>query len=134
MWCLCIFNIQHDPEMCTPGGEDGNYIMFARATSGDKKNNNKFSPCSLRAIEPVLNSKARSGKGCFTGKLFECHYLVQRGTQTKYYILQSPNKPSVEMVLLIQAKSVTVAGKKIVKIHVAIRCQPIRALMKSHAR
>lgn len=55
--------------MCTPGGEDGNYIMFARATSGDKKNNNKFSPCSLRAIEPVLNSKARSSKGCFTGKI-----------------------------------------------------------------
>jgi hypothetical protein len=42
--------------------------MFARATSGDKKNNNKFSPCSLKAIEPVLNAKARSSKGCFTGK------------------------------------------------------------------
>lgn len=58
---------QHDPEQCTPGGEDGNFIMFARATSGDKKNNNKFSPCSLKAIEPVLNAKARSAKGCFTG-------------------------------------------------------------------
>lgn len=58
---------QHDPEQCTPGGEDGNYIMFARATSGDKRNNNKFSPCSLKAIEPVLNAKARSAKGCFTG-------------------------------------------------------------------
>lgn len=41
--------------------------MFARATSGDKRNNNKFSPCSLRSIEPVLNTKARSSKGCFTG-------------------------------------------------------------------
>lgn len=40
--------------------------MFARATSGDKKNNNKFSPCSLKSIEPVLNAKARSTKGCFT--------------------------------------------------------------------
>uniref|UniRef100_T1HCD6 Disintegrin domain-containing protein n=1 Tax=Rhodnius prolixus TaxID=13249 RepID=T1HCD6_RHOPR len=56
----------HDPELCTPGGEDGNFIMFARATSGDKKNNNKFSPCSLNSINPVLNSKARSPKGCFT--------------------------------------------------------------------
>lgn len=66
-----LFNyFQHDPEQCTPGGEDGNYIMFARATSGDKRNNNKFSPCSLKAIEPVLNAKARSAKGCFTGKLF----------------------------------------------------------------
>ncbi|XP_065354213.1 uncharacterized protein Kul [Calliphora vicina] len=60
------FGSPHDPEQCTPGGEDGNYIMFARATSGDKKNNNKFSPCSLKSIEPVLNAKARSTKGCFT--------------------------------------------------------------------
>ncbi|XP_049820176.1 disintegrin and metalloproteinase domain-containing protein 10-like isoform X2 [Aethina tumida] len=60
------FGSPHDPEQCTPGGEDGNYIMFARATSGDKKNNNKFSPCSLKSINPVLNFKARSPKGCFT--------------------------------------------------------------------
>lgn len=63
------FSFQHDPEQCTPGGEDGNFIMFARATSGDKRNNNKFSPCSLKSIEPVLNAKARSSKGCFTGEL-----------------------------------------------------------------
>lgn len=60
------FGSPHDPETCTPGGEEGNYIMFARATSGDKKNNNKFSPCSLNSINPVLNSKARSQMGCFT--------------------------------------------------------------------
>lgn len=60
------FGSPHDPELCTPGGEDGNFIMFARATSGDKKNNNKFSPCSLNSINPVLNTKARSPKGCFT--------------------------------------------------------------------
>ncbi|VVC24895.1 Hypothetical protein CINCED_3A006013 [Cinara cedri] len=60
------FGSPHDPEICTPGGDDGNYIMFARATSGDKKNNNRFSPCSLTAINPVLNIKARSTRGCFT--------------------------------------------------------------------
>nr|CAD7567528.1 unnamed protein product [Timema californicum] len=60
------FGSPHDPDLCTPGGEDGNFIMFARATSGDKKNNNHFSPCSLNSINPVLNSKARSPKGCFT--------------------------------------------------------------------
>ena len=32
--------------------------MFARATSGDKINNRKFSPCSLKSIKPVLLSKA----------------------------------------------------------------------------
>lgn len=66
----CPLCIQHDPEQCTPGGEDGNFIMFARATSGDKRNNNRFSPCSLNAINPVLNSKARSPKGCFTGEFY----------------------------------------------------------------
>ncbi|KAL7640869.1 UNVERIFIED_CONTAM: hypothetical protein RMT77_008006 [Armadillidium vulgare] len=63
------FGSPHDPEKdinCTPGGENGNYIMFARATSGDKQNNNKFSPCSLKQINSVLNSKARDAKGCFT--------------------------------------------------------------------
>lgn len=47
--------------------------MFARATSGDKRNNNKFSSCSLKAIEPVLNAKARSAKGCFTGTYNTTH-------------------------------------------------------------
>ncbi|KAG8179503.1 hypothetical protein JTE90_005254 [Oedothorax gibbosus] len=63
------FGSPHDPEddvVCTPGGDNGNYIMFARATSGDKRNNNKFSPCSVRSINAVLNTKARSLKGCFT--------------------------------------------------------------------
>ena len=47
---------QHDPEnnkACVPGGEDGNYIMYARATSGDKKNNRQFSPCSLKSVREV---------------------------------------------------------------------------------
>lgn len=51
-----------------PGGEDGNYIMFARATSGDKRNNKKFSPCSLKSVREVLTAKARGVKGCFEGK------------------------------------------------------------------
>ena len=48
--------MQHDPEnnkACVPGGEDGNYIMYARATSGDKKNNRQFSPCSLKSVREV---------------------------------------------------------------------------------
>ena len=65
-----FINFQHDPEnnkACVPGGDDGNYIMFARATSGDKKNNRNFSPCSLKSIKPVLLAKARGPKGCFKG-------------------------------------------------------------------
>jgi len=62
------FGSPHDPEAdkdCVPGGEDGNYIMFARATSGDKFNNKRFSPCSLKSINKVLQVKARGPKGCF---------------------------------------------------------------------
>lgn len=45
--------------------EQGNYIMYARATSGDKLNNNKFSICSIRNISAVLTKKRDD---CFVGK------------------------------------------------------------------
>uniref|UniRef100_UPI0037E70891 disintegrin and metalloproteinase domain-containing protein 10 n=1 Tax=Semicossyphus pulcher TaxID=241346 RepID=UPI0037E70891 len=59
------FGSPHDSGIeCTPGEskeqdkkEQGNYIMYARATSGDKLNNNKFSICSVRNISGVLAAK-----------------------------------------------------------------------------
>lgn len=65
--------LQHDSGIeCTPGEskqqdlkEKGNYIMYARATSGDKTNNNKFSICSIRNISAVLIKKRDA---CFVGK------------------------------------------------------------------
>lgn len=72
-WDSCkIFVLQHDSGMeCTPGEsknlgqkENGNYIMYARATSGDKLNNNKFSICSIRNISQVLDKKRNN---CFVG-------------------------------------------------------------------
>ncbi|XP_052457946.1 disintegrin and metalloproteinase domain-containing protein 10 isoform X1 [Carassius gibelio] len=59
------FGSPHDSgSECTPGEsktqdqkEKGNYIMYARATSGDKFNNNKFSICSIRNISQVLENK-----------------------------------------------------------------------------
>ena len=64
-----IILFQHDPEThdCSPGGDLGNYIMFARATSGDKPNNNKFSTCSKSSMATVMDAKARSMNGCFIG-------------------------------------------------------------------
>ncbi|XP_073692307.1 disintegrin and metalloproteinase domain-containing protein 10 isoform X1 [Garra rufa] len=64
------FGSPHDSgNDCTPGEsktqdqkERGNYIMYARATSGDKFNNNKFSICSIRNISQVLDKKRFS---CF---------------------------------------------------------------------
>ncbi|XP_029001183.1 disintegrin and metalloproteinase domain-containing protein 10 isoform X2 [Betta splendens] len=63
------FGSPHDSGIeCTPGESklqdkkaQGNYIMYARATSGDKFNNNKFSICSIRNISAVLKSK----RDCF---------------------------------------------------------------------
>ena len=76
------FGSPHDPETdesCVPGGEDGNFIMFARATSGDKYNNKKFSPCSLRSIHEVLTAKARGPKGCFTGRKQVLFFCTKQG-------------------------------------------------------
>ncbi|XP_064554342.1 disintegrin and metalloproteinase domain-containing protein 10 isoform X1 [Drosophila montana] len=70
------FGSPHDyPQECRPGGLNGNYIMFASATSGDRPNNSKFSPCSIRNISNVLdvlvgNTKRdcfKASEGAFCG-------------------------------------------------------------------
>uniref|UniRef100_A0A336LXA8 ADAM10 endopeptidase n=1 Tax=Culicoides sonorensis TaxID=179676 RepID=A0A336LXA8_CULSO len=61
------FGSPHDyPSDCRPGGINGNYIMFASATSGDRPNNSKFSTCSMRNISNVLDAIEESKKrNCF---------------------------------------------------------------------
>ncbi|KAM8876232.1 disintegrin and metalloproteinase domain-containing protein 10-like isoform 1-T1 [Synchiropus picturatus] len=59
------FGSKHDvTPACTPGQSkvpsekaNGNFIMFPKATSGDKPNNDKFSPCSIDMMSKVLKSK-----------------------------------------------------------------------------
>ncbi|CAK5049746.1 unnamed protein product [Meloidogyne enterolobii] len=73
------FGSPHDfPLECQPGLPDGNFIMFASATSGDKPNNSKFSQCSIANISEVLfevlgqSPKAFTlgrKKNCFTDQL-----------------------------------------------------------------
>ncbi|CAI9736049.1 and metalloproteinase domain-containing 10-like isoform X1 [Octopus vulgaris] len=69
------FGSPHDKSVeCAPYGSeekdanDGNYIMYASATSGDKKHNSMFSPCSkdniTRVLDAVINSK-NGKKNCF---------------------------------------------------------------------
>ena len=53
--------------MCAPGGSQGNFIMYPRATSGTNLNNNLFSSCSRTQMWSVL--QARSAV-CFTSKIF----------------------------------------------------------------
>lgn len=63
----CVSSAQHDyPAECRPGGNNGNYIMFASATSGIRLNNGKFSPCSVRNISNVLDAIDENKKrNCF---------------------------------------------------------------------
>lgn len=62
------FGSPHDyPSQCRPGGTDGNYIMFASATSGERPNNSKFSNCSKGNISSVLDAiEEGKKKNCFT--------------------------------------------------------------------
>lgn len=73
--CLRFPFLQHDyPNKCRPGGTDGNFIMFASATSGDRPNNSKFSECSVRNISSVLDAIIHDSKkhNCFIGN---CNYI-----------------------------------------------------------
>ncbi|CAB3236817.1 unnamed protein product [Arctia plantaginis] len=56
------FGSPHDyPSECRPGGQQGNFIMFASATSGDRPNNSRFSTCSIGNISQVLDA-VREGR------------------------------------------------------------------------
>ncbi|KAK7601729.1 hypothetical protein V9T40_009170 [Parthenolecanium corni] len=61
------FGSPHDyPPECRPGGMNGNFIMFASATSGDRPNNSKFSPCSIGNISSVLDVvRQHEKRNCF---------------------------------------------------------------------
>ncbi|XP_072020382.1 LOW QUALITY PROTEIN: disintegrin and metalloproteinase domain-containing protein 10-like [Amphiura filiformis] len=58
------FGSLHDPSTseCAPDGSYGNYIMFPKATDGDKPFNTQFSPCSTSYMAPVIAAK---GPMCF---------------------------------------------------------------------
>uniref|UniRef100_A0A672IT36 Disintegrin and metalloproteinase domain-containing protein 10 n=1 Tax=Salarias fasciatus TaxID=181472 RepID=A0A672IT36_SALFA len=105
------FGSPHDSgSECTPGEsksqdkkEKGNYIMYARATSGDKLNNNKFSICSIRNISQVLEKKRSNcfvesgqpicGNGLVEpGEECDCGYSDQCRDQCCYDANQPDNK------------------------------------------
>lgn len=74
------YGSQHDPLSgeCAPGSRNGgNYIMYPRATSGRDKNNNKFSPCSVKMMWGVIQKKGR----CFAerGAAICGNRIVEKG-------------------------------------------------------
>ena len=79
------FGSPHDPLesiVCSPGAfgdQNGNFLMYARATDGTQPNNDKFSTCSINSIEPVLSQKSSS---CFLSTTAVCgNGLVEEGEQ-----------------------------------------------------
>ena len=78
-----VSRFQHDSgSVCTPGetsfggfGTDGNYIMYARATSGTQNNNDKFSPCSIGNISLVLEAKKDK---CFVRKYTDINRIISK--------------------------------------------------------
>ena len=63
------FGSPHDvtPD-CAPGGNNGNFIMYFRATTGREFNNDKFSTCSRSSIGAVIAAKGQGTGGCFLGE------------------------------------------------------------------
>ncbi|KAL0104573.1 hypothetical protein PUN28_017368 [Cardiocondyla obscurior] len=76
------FGSPHDfPPECRPGGLEGNYIMFASATSGNRPNNSKFSKCSIGNISNVLDAiEDNKKRNCFTGA-FCGNKIVEAGEE-----------------------------------------------------
>lgn len=100
--CLSFSVFQHDSGSdCTPGEaktqdqkERGNYIMYARATSGDKFNNNKFSICSIRNISQVLDKKRFS---CFVGEILSSNKKMAHDSGLR---LRAGNQERLLQILL----------------------------------
>ncbi len=71
-----MFVLQHDsgsyctPYSSTPPDANGNFIMFASATSGDRPNNSKFSPCSKDNVTLVLDNVLAGRNGKVAPSLF----------------------------------------------------------------
>lgn len=64
------FGSPHDETAeCSPGGSDGNYIMFPQATDGAKINNRLFSSCSSDIMSVNLDAKK---DGCFSAQREVC--------------------------------------------------------------
>ena len=80
--CFHFVPTQHDSgAVCTPGesgGSGGNYIMYARATTGKEKNNIFFSPCSIANMSRVLEAKKDN---CFVGKLL--NFILHGYTESR---------------------------------------------------
>lgn len=104
--------------------------MYARATSGDKFNNNKFSICSIRNISAVLTKKRDD---CFVGKfsviniLCSCLCVRESLSLHCYVCVQSLASQSVVMDLWKLEKRVTAAIVISVKIPAAIAPMKRRA-------
>ena len=71
-------SVQHDPAgECSPGPPDGNYIMYASATDGNRK---EFSPCSRESMGRTIDVKG----SCFVQRKYEAKVLVASSSCTAW--------------------------------------------------
>jgi len=62
----------HDPPgPCSPGGSQGNYIMFASATDGSLPNNRQFSQCSRESMGQTIDVRGT----CFIPSELRMHHI-----------------------------------------------------------
>jgi disintegrin and metalloproteinase domain-containing protein 10 len=66
------FGSEHDPDdtaasVCSPGGNDGNFIMYPFANSGTRRNNNDFSSCSRAMMDVFIATRGQQdSEDCFS--------------------------------------------------------------------
>ena len=68
-----IFGSAHDnaTKLCTPGGSEGDYIMYASVSSGKKRNDYLFSPCSRQSVYRAIVTKGwNQYSGCFIDQYY----------------------------------------------------------------
>ena len=133
--------MQHDsgayctPYSASPSDANGNFIMFASATSGDRPNNSQFSPCSKDNITAVLDKVVTQKNGKVFRLLEYFHYCfiilsfhVPDIFNTIYFYCTICRKTAsrrgkqrfVEIASLKKMNSVTVDSRRIVKTNVAM--------------
>ena len=128
-WLIICILIQHDPDgdaACSPGGDTGNYIMYAYAISANQDNNDDFSSCSIGSIKPVLEVKARGSNGCFVGKIHNSS-VDKRYSQEPNVFPQHRNFNRHQCVFMLTRKfSVLQLAKTILCLKCHLKVQWIR--------
>jgi hypothetical protein len=113
--------LQHDsgpdcvPTTEDPNHQEGNFIMFASATSGDRANNHKFSTCSISNITLVVDAILNSDSSMSFPSVF-VQVVICISLQIKAKIIASWSRrlPSAAMLSARRMSNAIVALRRTV--------------------